>query len=205
MEEPEDVDMTASITLPAQNHDRQDDAMEDGGHVTIAHDEHASTGNLGNTQTVNQNESADAMDTTPDGSPLPVHDIPEPPPAEAHVEAPQSDSPATLQNDPVELTGDGNGQLVAPADIVPTESTDTAVVVEETQPPGADPTSPPPPPPGPEAIHPNDETSSISSEEGAHQWREMVEDTSAPDEQEMKEIEGTTEHSAHEGESWSVL
>lgn len=68
-------------------------------------------------------------------------------------------------------------------------------------PPPADPSSQPPPPPPPVDIVREDSESS-DDDDGLQPWHPTQEDTSTPDEAELKEIEASTEHSALDHEYW---
>jgi hypothetical protein len=197
MEEPEDVDMTTSTTLPTLNHDRQDDAMEDGGEAGSRVFEETDRVNSGNNQVSGEQElSADAMDTTPDPSPQPE-------PAESQQPQLHSDSQhASQENAPAASvaaadTGEGSSSQAppTPATVLATAN-NTAVDADESRR-ALDPASAIIPQPQSSNLH--DDSSSVSSDEDALQWHEIIEDTSVPDEQELKEIEECTERSAVDG------
>ena len=60
MEEPEDIDMTTSTILPAQNHDRQGDAMEEDGEAAPQPAQDVDRTSSGNDEAAA--EDGDAMD-----------------------------------------------------------------------------------------------------------------------------------------------
>lgn len=198
MEEPEDVDMTTSTTLPAQNHDRQDDAMEDGGEAApqvVGEGDHTSSGN--NQASREEELSGDAMDTTPDPSPQP-EPLSEPQPPQPHSQSAHT-SQENAPSAPA-ATADASGyssSQVSPPDAAALSNADgTQIEVEESQPP-SDPASTTMPPPQHSNQH--DDSSSESSDDDIIQWHEVIEDTSVPEEDELKEIEASTERSATDG------
>ncbi|KIW09562.1 uncharacterized protein PV09_00435 [Verruconis gallopava] len=201
MEEPEDTDMTTSITLPAQNHDRQDHTMEDGGEAAQAALGEAGLGNSNSDRdAVVEDALDDAMDTTPDSSPQP-----EDQPSQPGLQQARS-TPGPHDNDPptasaaLAARGDSPPHLESPHTPRHGVAEDDAVAIEPSQPPSAPASaSLPPPMTGNEE---DDDSSSVSSEEDPLQWHEIIEDTSVPDEDELKEIEAMTEHSALDDEYW---
>lgn len=198
IEEPEDVDMTTSITLPAQNHDRQDDAMEDGAEAAPEMVEETLRDGPGHTQVSGEQDFADdVMDTTPDPSPQPEAastQQPQPPSDSQHT----SHSNATFAPAaPANTNGDSSSQVLPASTIVAGTVNDTSIEVEEPQPPSdTAPSSMPP-----IAAEVVDDSSSVSSEEDFLRWIEITDDNSVPDEQELKEIESSTERSATDGKS----
>lgn len=202
MDEPEDVDMTSSTVMHAQHNDRQDAAM-DMGHLQTEQTRMAPTSQTEDL-TDDMLESED-MDTTPDSTPT-DNTVNEQ--SQTEIVSPASPSPPTDTN--VILNGDpppntintqlgeivqGNGEIEPPA--IPAPNTDPAVVIEE-RPPGS---------PAREGTPREDRDEDDSSEEDEHGqgWHEIVEDTSTPDEQELKEIEEVPEHSALEREFRPIL
>ncbi|KAE9970282.1 hypothetical protein BLS_004987 [Venturia inaequalis] len=199
MDEPEDVDMTSSTVMHAQHNERQDAAM-DMGHLQTEQTRMAPTSQTEDL-TDDMLESED-MDTTPDSTPT-DNTVNEQ--SQTEIVSPASPSPPTDTN--VILNGDpppntintqlgeivqGNGEIEPPA--IPAPNTDPAVVIEE-RPPGS---------PAREGTPREDRDEDDSSEEDEHGqgWHEIVEDTSTPDEQELKEIEEVPEHSALEHDYW---
>ncbi|QDS69915.1 hypothetical protein FKW77_001387 [Venturia effusa] len=198
MDEPEDVDMTMSTVLHAQDHERQDAAMD----MDHQQTEQAVVAPTSQTEAVTDEiiESGD-MDTTPDSSPTQgtaneqsQADIVSPaspsPPTDTN-EIPQGVQPTTTNSQAGEIA-QGNGETAPPA--APHLDTDPAVIIEERPP--ASPTREGPP------AEDRDDGDSSEEEERSQGWREILEDTSAPDEQELKEIEEVTEHSALEHDYW---
>jgi hypothetical protein len=200
MDEPEDVDMTTSTTLPAQNHDRQDDdAMEDDRDDTapqpIEDVDHAS---LGIIEAGGEDEiSGDAMDTTPDPSPRPE------PHTESQPLQPNSPPPhTTLDTTPAPpamdgTSGDTSSQAFPPPAVAPGNVDNDQIEIEEPQT-SSDPASETMPPP-PQHDQ-NDDSPSEDSDDDVLQWQPVMEDASVPDAEELKEIEATKEHSATDGE-----
>jgi hypothetical protein len=190
MDEPQDVDMTASITLPAQNHDRQDDAMEDSGEPgpQVASEEVDQTGNEQAGGDVEA--SVDAMDTTPDPSPQP-EPVPESSPSQA-----QSQTPHTSNNDAASPTNAANNPT--------SQSTPPPVAADGTQAEG-EASSQPPLDPASDTVSPpadnshDDDSTSDSGDEDPLRWYEIHEDRTVPTEEELKYIESNPERSALDG------
>jgi hypothetical protein len=207
MEEPEDIDMTTSTVLPpAQNHDRQEAVAVVGiGDLANSHG-HA---HLQAPQGPQDVVVVDAMDTTPDGTPLPDS-------ASASAEPvsmpPQAPPPATQPTHPP-VVETGNAILNA--------------ILNDAPPPVA--TTPGPPPPadmaaqvaaaeslifiqqsGQDAQEGNQgggeriEEDTSDEDEQRQAWHPIIEDTSTPDENEMKEIEAMTEHTAEDRKLYSL-
>ncbi|KAF9733686.1 hypothetical protein PMIN02_002677 [Paraphaeosphaeria minitans] len=183
-----DMEMTTSTTLPpaGQRHDREDVDMQDGLINGLQPD-------ATDTPTQNQTNSVaievaavsadeDAMDTTsddtqdlvlPNGSTDPTAITPLPPPL-AEVSSSDPDAQHTTSTTPND----------APPEEPPAPPTDL---------------QPPPPPPPVDTVQTDSES---SDEDGGQPWHPIAEDTSAPDEEELKEIESTTEYSALDHEHW---
>jgi hypothetical protein len=200
--------MSASTALPpldGQNHDRDVHMMEDGHTLP--------NGNVGDTlpeplPTNGVSEAVaddDAMDTTPDSTqeaPLPNGPTDsqatiEPstaPPTQNGVsqDAPdrQSTSPAASET---LVQPDSNGGVVAAAVDAPPPPEATVPPVDPP-PPIDNQTGEQPPPPPPEPVA--DVSDSSDDDDAAQDWHPIIEDTSAPDENELKEIEEATEVSA---------
>ncbi|KAF2005384.1 hypothetical protein P154DRAFT_457353 [Amniculicola lignicola CBS 123094] len=195
---PADIDMSTSTTLPptGQNHDRDDaDAqMEDPEGLTNGHvpAEPAPTNPHGSAPDSIAVEVAavddDAMDTTPDDGQGLVLPNGSADPLEAVAVA----STAPASNGAPEV--DGNSEQ-PPAET----PADTAVLPIE--PPPIDPNVQPPPPPPPAEPVRSDSDSS-DDDDGGQPWHPIVEDTSVPDEAELKEIEAGVEVSALDHEHW---
>ncbi|KAF2638924.1 hypothetical protein P280DRAFT_403747 [Massarina eburnea CBS 473.64] len=187
---PDDIDMSTSTTLPptGQPHDRDDAVMQDG--LTNGVDGAA-----------NANANANAT-STPNGAP----------PSNVAVEvasvaadedamdiAPETSQHLVLPN------GAANAQqpdAISPEPGSNAETDPVPVAAGETDPPPPTDASiePPPPPPPVEPIH--DDSESSDDDDGAQPWHPIQEDTSAPDEDELKEIEASPEHSALEHDHW---
>jgi hypothetical protein len=202
MDEPEDTDMTSSTILPALNHDRQDagDAADAAMDMDQPQPEQTLEIPAPPAEDVAGADAVEveAMDTTPD--PTPDQDVVESPqpdivsptsprPAETSDTQNSETPPATINTQPDGIV-EGNGVVTPPPATVPPTSSDPAVVIEERR------SSPESPRAGTSAEDRDDDDSSEEDEHGQG-WHEIVEDTSSPDEQELKEIEGI-EHSALE-------
>jgi hypothetical protein len=201
MEEPEDVDMSTSTTLLAQNHDRQDDAMEDGDEeVTPQSVEEGDRISSGNHHAAGEHEIlGDAMDTTPDSSPQPEPltelQPPQPPqPNSPHPHTILDTTPIPAATDGA--SGDSSSQATSPPANIPNNADGDQIEVEESQP-SSEPASDTMPPP--QHGDPHDDSPSESSDDDILQWQAVIEDTSVPDADELKEIEASKEHSATDG------
>lgn len=194
--------MTSSTVLHAQNHERQDAAMD----MDHPQTEQTLVAPTSQTETLTDEtlESED-MDTTPDSTPSDdtaneqsqaeiVSPASRSPPADTN-EIQNGEAPPNTTNTQTGEIVQGNGEIAPPA--VPPLNTDPAVVIEE-RPPGS---------PAREGTPGEDRDDDDSSEEEDHgqRWREIIEDTSTPDEQELKEIEEVPEHSALERELYPFL
>ncbi|KAH6622337.1 hypothetical protein C7974DRAFT_362780 [Boeremia exigua] len=136
----------------------------------------------------------DAMDTTPDTDQRLV--LPNSPTGHTDAAAVQPFPPATT----------GTGEEVTDS-TVQTEPTDVTVDATEPPPPIIppplfDPDLQPPPPPPPPVEPVRSDSESSDDDDGMHPWHFIQEDTSSPDETELKEIEASTEHSALDHEYW---
>ncbi|KAF2736982.1 DS-domain-containing protein [Polyplosphaeria fusca] len=199
----DDVDMSTSTTLPqpptGQNHDRQEYAdapMQDPDGLTNGHVEPAAnTAEVAPANSVAVEVAAvdeDVMDTTPDngqGLVLPNGSTGgQDAAAEPTSPAPNGvsgEQPASNGQPPA---GDGTDG-VPPSDSVPP--------VEP--PPPVDPSIQPPPPPA-EPVRSDSDSS--DDDDGGQPWHPIQEDTSSPDEAELKEIEASVEVSALDHEHW---
>ncbi|KAF2423319.1 hypothetical protein EJ08DRAFT_640301 [Tothia fuscella] len=202
MDEPEDTDMTTSIVLPAQNHDRQDAALdnEDGSQANSDNTNHSD-----GSESSHEVNTADPMDTTPDGTPLPDMTEsgpppPVPPPGEQPISQPTT-QPAVLE--PAIIPGDLPPTIAGPtilhADTVAAAAAaqieaDEAIILIQQISQGAFQEG--------TQLGEQIEEDSPDEDDGRDSWQEIQEDTSVPDEQEMKEIEATNEHSALDHEYW---
>ncbi|OCK80825.1 hypothetical protein K432DRAFT_404386 [Lepidopterella palustris CBS 459.81] len=220
----EDVDMNASTTLQpseGQNHDRDEDMMVDSevlpdGPVQAGDGAQNGISPTPNGVAGDAAADEDAMDTTPDasqvepvtnGSPVTLETLraTSPPSLNGNTQEapaptdPQSPVPVSNEN-LVQLTSNGtpadptNEPPPPPASITP---------VDPTAPPA--PTSPAteqPPPPPPPAEATRSDSDSSDEEEAGQSWHPIQEDTSIPDERELKEIEEAGEVSALDHEHW---
>ena len=201
MEEPEDVDMTMSTTLPAQNHDRQDDAMEEdveAAPLVVSQGDRTSSGSDEPSRRGEANE--DAMDTTPDPTPQP-ETLSHPQSSQADPQATQS--PIATMPPPAATdaaSGDSSSQVsTPPANAQGNAEGDRAGSEVSQQP--SNPGSEPMPPP---QHSQHDDSSSEDSDDDILQWHEVIQDMSVPDEDELKEIESSTERSATDGKSFNA-
>lgn len=199
MDEVEDVDMATSTTLPAQNYERQDDAMQDAGDDTasqsIEEGDHASLGNDGAGR--EDEISGDAMDTTPDPSPHPEPHAESQPlqqPNSPHLHTTLDTTPATPNIDGA--SGDASSQPSSPHAILPSNADNDQIEIEEPQTSSNPATDTMPPPPQHDQT---DDSPSEDSDDDVLQWQPIMEDASVPDADELKEIEATKEHSATDG------
>lgn len=138
-----------------------------------------------------------AMDTTPDAEvELVLPDAPVgqhgatlvTPPSPAPNSGAQVEEADNAPNPPAAF----NENASVPAPIVP--PVDAAVPV--------DPTAQPPPPPPPPIEPAHSDSDSSDDDDGLPAWHPIQEDTSSPDEDELKEMEESTEHSALDHEYW---
>ncbi|KAF2404255.1 hypothetical protein EJ06DRAFT_553169 [Trichodelitschia bisporula] len=201
MDEPEDMDMSTSTTFPAQNHDRQVqvntvEAMDGVAHnpssdsaaETVAPPADPSLNEPLNTDIA----AEDIMDTTPDGSPAPVPPLD---PEEVQLNAPLP--PAQATNPPPVPAADPTDETAVPQ---PSQAEIVVVEAEEAQPLS----TPASPRAGTPAADDGGEDSDSEEEEEERVWQEIIEDTSVPDEQELKEMAetGATDVSALEHAYW---
>lgn len=213
-----DIDMSSSVTTLApagQRHDREGANMQDEGDFANAPpgESPASDTNLMPPSNAVAVQVAavddDAMDTTPDagvGVAL-SHALqesqdgpviaPASPSAGAHPLEGQSGNDQTGQiamNDEVSGSNRSPGHYSreqTPADI--SEPVELPLSVDATS-------QPPPPPPPVEPIRTESESS--DDDDGMQPWHPIHEDTSSPDETELKEIDESTEHSGLDHEYW---
>ncbi|KAF3042177.1 ubiquitin carboxyl-terminal hydrolase [Didymella heteroderae] len=197
--------MSASApTLPptGQRHDREDAEMHEGEGLANGREQleqestvpaQASTNAVAVEVAV---VDEDAMDTTSDTDQQLV--LPNGSVGQSNITTAQPQSPAandtsryevdsSVQTDPAAAADDAT-QTEPPPSIIPLPLFDP-----DLQP-------PPPPPPPVEPVRSDSESS--DEEDGMHPWHPIQEDTSSPDEFEMKEIEASTEHSALDHEYW---
>ncbi|KAF2474158.1 DS-domain-containing protein [Lindgomyces ingoldianus] len=194
----DDVDMSASTTLlppVGQNHDREDALMQDSGGLTNGHLE-TNTNSLESPPNAVAVEVAavdeDAMDITPDSSQGLVLPNGSADPQQAHGNAPSTPAPNGV------LPGGSENNEQQPSAANANES-NTEIAPPVEPPPPADPSIQPPPPP----VEPVQSVSDSSDDDdGAQAWQPIQEDTSTPDETEMKEIEATPEFSALDHDHW---
>ncbi|PSN71018.1 DS-domain-containing protein [Corynespora cassiicola Philippines] len=204
----DDVDMSASTaTLPqaGQRHDRHDPdaAMHQGEGLANGHMETDHPASNGNEPSAGNNIAVeiaavdeDAMDTTPDSAQGLVLSNGS---AETHGPAGTTPtSPAPDHAEPPEL-GDNEQPPGAAPRHVPPPSEDAPPL--EPPPPVDHGLQPPPPPPPVEPVR-SDSDSSDDDDDGSQPWHPIQEDTSVPDEAELKEIEEGPEISALDHEHW---
>lgn len=212
--------MSSSVTtLPpvGQRHDREDADMEDDSGLTNGHVPETA-GPPSNREPAASPVAvevaavdADVMDTTPDADTELVL-----PNGSAAPEEPAIITPTTPTPNADTHVASGNEQAPPPAPV------DDAVS-QGMQPPrpfnteckqiqiqNAPPLDPPPPtnsnaepPPPPPPVEPiRSDSDSSDDDDGLQPWHPIQEDTSSPDEAELKEIDETTEHSALDHEYW---
>ncbi|KAF3053365.1 ubiquitin carboxyl-terminal hydrolase [Didymella keratinophila] len=197
--------MSASApTLPptGQRHDREDAEMhneEDLASQQAQPEQESTTPTSAATSAVAVEVAVvdeDAMDTTPDTDQQLV--LPNGSAGQSNISTAQPQSPAA--ND---AARDG------PVSSMQTDSAAAADDATQTEPPPSivppplfDPDLQPPPPPPPPVEPVRSDSESLDEEDGMHPWHPIQEDTSTPDEIEMKEIEASIEHSALDHEYW---
>ncbi|OCL08351.1 hypothetical protein AOQ84DRAFT_42426, partial [Glonium stellatum] len=213
----DDVDMSTSTTLQppgGQNHDRDDAMMDDAELLPNGHIEHETTHSgtpAPEIAVVPSGEDADAMDTTPDSSQ--VEALPN-----GTLETPAA-SPIPVPNEIIqEVPATQNRESSPPAaneNLVRLDSNGSPVnSVSDPPPPppaGEIPVEPPAPlaPASPAAEQPpapadptRSDSDSSDDDDSGHSWNPIQEDTSVPDERELKEIEEAGEISALDHEHW---
>ncbi len=218
-----DVEMSSSIATLApvgQRHDREDADMDDGTGLTNGHvepptqptsdPEPESTPNAVAVQVASVDD--DAMDTTPDADTGVVLPNGSADPLETSNNAPTS--PAPNGDTQVEPENSEQAPPVPSADDIvyllqpsyADQVTNYTQTQAETAPPvdpdlPVDPNiQPPPPPPPAEPVRTDSDT--LDEDDGVQPWQPIHEDTSSPDEAELKEIDEANEHSAHDHEHW---
>ncbi|KAF2261157.1 hypothetical protein CC78DRAFT_500533 [Lojkania enalia] len=197
----EDVDMSTSTTLQpptGQNHDRHADAqMQDSGGLTNGHtDANTNRSNALPASDVAVEVAAvdeDAMDTTPDNSQGLVLPNGSADPNGAPGVTPSSPAPNGVSQD---APGSNN----RPPDVASIEDPPLPEnVLPVEPPPPIDPSLQPPPPP----VEPvRSDSDSSDDDDGGQPWHPIQEDTSSPDEAELKEIEASVEVSALDHDYW---
>ncbi|OAL50970.1 DS-domain-containing protein [Pyrenochaeta sp. DS3sAY3a] len=198
-----DIDMSSSIsTLPpaGQRHDREDadmqhEEMQGNGLVdTTPHPASTSDPAAAIVAVEVAAVDEDAMDTTPDlDADLVLHN-PSAPPQDASATTPASPPP----NDSTQTEPVSNGQTEQAPAVDDATQTESAPPIDPPQP--IDPNMEPPPPPPP--VEPVRSDSDSSDDDDVHPWHPIQEDTSSPDEVELKEIEEAGEHSALDHDYW---
>ena len=192
--------------------------MEHGTGLTNGHvesEEHATSGPESTPNAVAVQVAAaddDAMDTSPDAETAVVLPNGSADPQEANDNAPTSPVPngdtqveqgSNEQAPPVPSADDAvnpshPSHESKAANSIQTQ-TETAAPVDSTLP--TDPESQPPPPPPP--VEPiRSDVDSSDDDDGVQPWQPIQEDTSSPDEAELKEIDEANEHSALDHEYW---
>ena len=192
--EAEDVDMSTSTTLPplGQNHDReaQMDDVEGNANSRNRQQPPQVAGQAANGAAVTE----DVMDTTPDGTAPVLNDgINHTPSVAAGTQQTESSNPAEAAIIPADSNGgitEAGGDLPIPPPTAP----NTALLPVPGSPQAI-------PPPG-DAGNESDSSSDSEDDEPRRRWHEIREDTSAPDENELKEIERRSEVSALDHTHW---
>ncbi|PVI07656.1 hypothetical protein DM02DRAFT_580320 [Periconia macrospinosa] len=203
----QDVNMDNSSTIlpPAgQPHDRDDAVMQDG--LADGLEPPASNPPSGNiaVEIASVPAEEDAMDTAPDGNGIAPPGNPASTQDDAGVTQNEHATNGVTQQEP---SGNDSQPPAPTSDAVctnwshapslkpPTENDPSA------QPPATDPSIEHPPPPPPAEPVRSDSESSDEDDDG-QPWHPIQEDLSSPDEDELKEIESTTEYSALDHEHW---
>ncbi|KAF1957428.1 DS-domain-containing protein [Byssothecium circinans] len=201
----DDIDMSTSTTLPptGQPHDRDDAVMQDG--LTNGVEQAANSAQIGEppnniaVEVASVAADEDVMDIAPDAS----QDLIVPNGTANPLEA-NGISPASPVAHDVSQLPSGDNAEAQPAATNP----DSALI---NPPPPIDPSlelpppinpslEPPPPPPPVEPVR--SDTDSSDDDDGVQPWHPIQEDKSTPDDDELKEIEANTEHSALDHEHW---
>ncbi|KAJ4367045.1 hypothetical protein N0V83_007575 [Neocucurbitaria cava] len=218
---PADIDMSSSMTTvppPGQRHDREDAEMQDGEGLPDMHVEEIATppsnreSTTGSVAVEVAAVDEDAMDTAPDTDAALVLPNGSADPNEALVLAPASpalngDGQAEPSSNEPALSAahldDAASQQLATGSwsVANSEQTQTENIPPIDPPPPNDPSQQPPPPPPP--VEPvRSDSDSSDDDDGVQPWHPIQEDTSSPDEAELKEIEEMSEHSALDHEYW---
>ncbi|OSS43719.1 hypothetical protein B5807_11522 [Epicoccum nigrum] len=201
LQQPADVNMSTSLSTlspTGQRHDREDADMQDGNNLT-SEQVHSASADLPVPafSTVHIEVAAtdeDAMDTTPDTNQQTV--LPTASTGQDNTLVAQSPSPTANGVDGAELAASVQIEPIATDDATGTSPPPTVPL------PLSDPSLQPPPPPPPPAEPTHSDSESSDDEDDVQPWHPIQEDTSSPDEIELKEIEASTEHSALDHEYW---
>ncbi|KAF1813165.1 hypothetical protein P152DRAFT_457525 [Eremomyces bilateralis CBS 781.70] len=182
---------SASPHPNGQNHDREDGQISDGGHQ--GNDEASSADHEHHEL---DSDSDDAMDTTPDMTPIP---------GTAEGQAAEDNHEATV-HDPTNPVDAPPFATIPPPVLVSATSPGSH---HSTLPPNSNRGTPVPPSPHPDAAPPNppdrsedEDDSDTEDEDDDYIWQPIVEDTTPPDEHELREIERLGERSALERGHW---
>lgn len=202
----EDVDMSTSTTLlpppQGQGHAREDSEMDGMDGLTNGHVERTSNGVPPPTDDIEQvagGEEEDAMDTTPDGSQLDAD-------AEITTENGRAVSVDSIPTRPLSGRASLEPGTPPPPNTAPAQHSDHITFNRNVVTPAGNTVPPPPavhapPPVGmPPSSPPHggqnnvnrqseDDSSSDDEDSGVRRWHPIQEDTSSPDERELKEIE----------------
>lgn len=154
----------------------------------------------------------DVMDTTPDTDQQLV--LPNSSASQSNISTAQLPSPtangavrdevdSSVQTDPAAAADDAVSdcriELQSVTDCYKTQTEPPPSIIP---PPLFDPDLQPPPPPPPPVEPARSDSESSDDEDGMQPWHPIQEDTSSPDEIELKEIEASSEHSALDHEYW---
>ncbi|KAJ4379318.1 hypothetical protein N0V86_005363 [Didymella sp. IMI 355093] len=213
--------MSASApTLPptGRRHDRGDAEMHDGegladGQAHVGNESTASAQAPANAVAVEVAVvDEDVMDLTPDTDQQLV--LPNGSASQTNISTAQPLSPTssgavqdgtdrTVQTDSAVAANDVvSGHRSEPQSVTNCHHTQTEPLPLVVPPPLFDPDIQPPPPPPPPVEPVRSDSESSDEEDGMHPWHPIQEDTSSPDEIELKEIEASIEHSALDHEYW---
>ncbi|KAF2999270.1 hypothetical protein E8E13_003636 [Curvularia kusanoi] len=195
---------SSTPTLPpaGQRHDREDADMQDGeglsnGQPQLGQISAALPASSLNTIAVEVTAAdEDAMDTTPDTDQQLV--LPNGSTSRDSTSVPQPPSPPSNGADEEVSAVSVQTAPIAADNVSPTGTPPAHMV----PPPLSDPDLQPPPPPPPPVEPARSDSESSDDEDDMQPWHPIQEDTSSPDEQELKEIEASAEHSALDHEYW---
>jgi hypothetical protein len=205
MENEEDVDMSTSVTLPhpnGQNHDRDGDTQMDGVEETTASQEGSDSSDEDGSDISSEDSVASAQSqpmevvNVPAGAATPAQ------PAESNSTVPNSTTPPVASSPPA-VNGTSVPTMNPSAPVVNSNEVPADATADEFyRPPNTDGTTQPPAAvpvpvvePVAESNRMHEDSSSDDEEDGGPRWHPIQEDTSTPDDRELKEIEGLPEFS----------
>ncbi|KAL6704573.1 hypothetical protein ACN47E_008083 [Coniothyrium glycines] len=197
--------LLAAMPPAAQRHDREDAYMQDQEESAGHRQQQEATNSNSNNHNPDAVPStiaveiaamdADAMDTTPD---IDTHPVASDGPVGAQADLPLAPNSAAQRNGPA--LGQAVPEAASPAAVVMDTAQIDGLARPDTTMPAVAVLQPPPPPP-PIDIVPS-ESDSSDDDDGVPPWHPIQEDTSSPNEEELKEITKSMEYSALDHEYW---